>query len=168
MDLFGENDEEALIANLREMVNKYLFLLKVDNFTEYKKQIFKESQPTGESKLTICTDFIYLRQLLILLIKVDQPFYGLPLDPIKIFIESRGKQLKQLEQMYDLDETSKMQELMVFLLYEINLLISTFIFAGESSICEVIVSDYFDASQKKDIFEIYKLIVYLNPDLTPL
>lgn len=45
--------------------------------------------------------------------------------------------------MFEEDETTKVEEVMALLMYEVNLLIITFLYAGESSLCELIVSDFF-------------------------
>lgn len=48
------------------------------------------------------------------------------------------------------------------------MLIVTFLFAGESTLCELIVSEYFGGVQQSEVFDIYRLLVYINPELSPV
>lgn len=62
---------------------------------------------------------------------------------------------------------SKMEETIAVIIYEINLLVSYFLFLGESSICETIAADYLGRGVKDDVFEIYRLLIYMNHELSP-
>lgn len=64
------------------MLEKYLNLLKIANFNEYKRELLNDVAVSGHSKLTFSIDHIYVRSLLMLLIKVGRPSYGDPLTPL--------------------------------------------------------------------------------------
>lgn len=50
--------------------------------------------------MTISVDHLYARFLLMLLIKVEKPYYGVPIAPLESFLTTRQGNIEQLRIMY--------------------------------------------------------------------
>lgn len=59
-----------------------------------------ECEVAGYSKMTISVDHLYARFLLMLLIKVEKPYYGVPIAPLESFLTIRQGNIEQLRMMY--------------------------------------------------------------------
>lgn len=57
---------------LKLMMKKSLYVLKIDNYVEYKKFITSDLELLGFRKILISIDHIYSRAILIILIKLGR------------------------------------------------------------------------------------------------
>jgi hypothetical protein len=60
--------------------------MKIDNFLDYKGMILTESDMMESNKLIISIDGIYVRILVMMLIKLEKPFEGEMIEPFVKFL----------------------------------------------------------------------------------